>query len=259
MLIDTHCHLQFKPFSEDLDLVLKRAHDNGVDKFLCVGCCVETSDSAHLLSLEKDKIYASQGIHPCSAKTFEPWVIDHFYNRFKNNPKLLAVGEIGLDYYHDDSFIDVQHIVFKEFIKLAKELDLPMIIHIRDKNNLYKAYDDALMILDEVNYYKGVVHCFSGNLEYAKKFWHRGIMTSFTGIITYKNVDGIRESVKHVPEHLFMIETDSPYLPPNRSRKDRCEPAYVKEVAEEIASIKDMKYEDIKNISYNNAIALFKF
>lgn len=277
MLIDTHCHLNFRAFEDDVDKVIARARKAGVSSIINVGSQWDTSERAVKLATANDNLYAAIGLHPIHlyeqevdedelhfktrAEVFNP-------NKYKNlaqkaGDKVVAIGECGLDYYHFPDDINSAEIKikqqesFRQHIKLSSELDLPIIIHCRE------AYDDLLIILEqEINKNKlskkGVAHCFLGNSEQAKKFLHLGFLLSFTGIITFKNVTSeLLEIIEETPLERIMVETDAPYLAPQVYRGMRNEPAYVVEVAKKIAELKNLDFDEVVKVTTQNAENLF--
>lgn len=251
-LIDSHAHIDFDSFDEDIDQVLERAKDAGVCKIVCAGTTVEGSISSHEMALKHPHIYSSAGVHPHEAGD----VNEETYEKIKtlaHNEKVIAIGEVGLDYHYKNSPREIQREVFARFITLAKNVNLPLIIHTR------KAEEDTLKLLKENEAGKagGVIHCFSGSLDMAKKCLKMGFYISIPGIVTFKKAANLEEIVKYVPIERMLIETDAPYLAPTPFRGKRNEPAYVKYVAEKIAQIKDLSIEDVARITTLNAEELF--
>ncbi len=262
MYIDTHCHLNFKDFKDDYKQVAERALSNQVE-MIVVGSEIKTSTRAVSLSNEFEQgVYSAVGLHPIHLQDIlikndnengkyefrskkEEYQEGVYLDLIKSGgKKVVAVGEIGLDYYHIDAVSktelnnikSLQQEVFYKQLELAKKVELPVIIHCRE------AHDDLFSILKDFyskNSFKkewGVIHCFSGDLEQAKKYWDLGLLISFTGLITFvKQWDSL---IEKAPLDKIMIETDSPYLSPNPYRGQRNEPLYVKEVAKKIAEIK---------------------
>jgi len=257
MLIDTHVHLDDPRYDGDRDAVFQRAEEAGVDAFITIGCDLSTSTAAVLLASERPNVYATVGVHPHEVKRIEP----HWYSelgQLAEQPKVVAFGEIGLDYYYDHSPRDVQRLRFREQIALAKSLRLPLVIHTRD------AQEDTITILKEerAEDIGGVFHCFSGDPWLAKEALDLGFFLSFSGIITFRNATLLREVVRTVPDDRLLIETDAPYLTPVPFRGKRNESAFVKFVAEHIA---ELKYENsanslaqISELTTHNAKRLFK-
>ncbi|NQV13199.1 MAG: TatD family hydrolase [Parcubacteria group bacterium] len=252
MLIDTHAHL-FKEYDKDRAEVIQRALDNGVEKIINIGCNLQLSQTSIDLAAKYDNIYASVGIHPHDGDEDDLGKAMAEIHRLAQQPKVVAIGEIGLDYFslEKESEKEVQKKLFREQLAIAKELDLPVILHCRD------AYQDMLKILQSDKVNRGVAHCFLGNREAAKRFIEQGLHLSFTGVITFKKQDEILQVVKETPLEKIMVETDCPYLAPEPNRGKRNEPAYVRQIAEQVATIKEIGMDKIEETTTNNAINLF--
>ena len=261
MFIDTHAHLDFKEFDSDQDKVIKRAFNSGIEKIINIGCNLERSINSINLAKKYKNIYATVGIHPRDVVNYQLSEAEDELRKLAQQEKVVAVGECGLDYFRMDKENKKENIkrqkdFFVRQIKIAREFKLPLIIHCRD------AYTDLLEILKEhyTDSYKGVTHCFSASFKYAKEFLDLGFLISFTGNITYtKKGDSILETVNKVPLEKIMVETDSPYLAPVPHRGERNEPAYLRYIAEEIAKIKKLSFEEIAKQTTQNAIELFNF
>lgn len=253
MIIDTHAHLDVNRFDKDRDKVLQRAEQNGVKLIINVGFDGHSSQKAVKLAERYDMIYAAVGIHPHDAKKADDETYEMFYN-FASHPKVVALGEMGLDYYRNLSPKKLQQEVFRTQISLAKEVDLPIIIHDRD------AHGDTLKIMKEekVSRVGGVLHCFSGSSEMALQCIEMGFYISFAGPVTYPNARRLRKVVEDVPMERMLIETDCPWLSPQPMRGKRNEPAYVKHVAEKISEIKGVSVEKVVDITTKNAKELFR-
>lgn len=253
MLIDTHCHLDFKDFKDDRNAVLKRSIDSGVGVIINVGSSVEGTARSIELAAENDFVYAAAGIHPHEADRVSEADIKLFAELI-NKPKVVAVGEIGLDYYRNISLKENQKKLFEKLLWGAKEKDLPLIIHNRE------SHQDMLDILNNVmgSSASGVMHCFSGDKAFLKECLDMGFFISFTCNITYKNAEKLREIVKLVPMDRLLVETDAPFLAPQDFRGKRNEPMYVKYAAEEIARIKGISFEEAAQITTENAKKLFR-
>lgn len=252
-LIDTHAHLDFEDFDQDRDEVLQRAFDGGVEKIIAIGCNLERSQAAVDLAEKYDNVYASVGIHPDDiAELDNPDTMERLH-KLAQRDKVVAIGEIGLEYYQveDEKIKQNQIKRFREQLSLAKELDLPIVFHCRD------AYEEMIDILRADGFHPGVVHCFSGTQEIAKQLVDLGYYISFTGIITFKNAADTLPIVKEVPLERIMVETDCPYLAPEPNRGKRNEPAYVRQVAEKIATTKGIGFDKVAEITSKNAINLF--
>lgn len=252
MLFDSHSHMYSVKFNEDREEVFNRIKEAGVKYVLNAGTDLETSMQAIDLAKKYDMFYASVGCHPHDVKDLDEETILMFKGLAKK-PKVCAIGEIGLDYYYDHSPRDVQQHWFRRQIQLAHEVKMPIIIHDRDAN------DDTLKILKAENAFDlGVVmHCFSGSAELAKQYVKLGAKISIAGTVTFKNARKLKEVVETVPlEHLF-IETDAPYLTPEPFRGKRNESTYVQYVAGKIAEIKGITYEEVAEVTTQNAKDFF--
>ncbi|RWR07178.1 TatD family hydrolase [Siminovitchia fortis] len=252
MLFDTHVHLNDEQFNEDLQEVIERAKEAGVSHMVVVGFNRPTIERAIDLVEEYDFLYASIGWHPVDAidMTDEDlaWI-----EEMAAHPKVVALGEMGLDYHWDKSPHDVQKEVFRRQIGLAKKLKLPIIIHNRD------ATEDVVQILREENAEEvgGIMHCFSGSAETAKECVEMNFHISLGGPVTFKNAKKPKKVAMEVPLDRLLIETDCPYLAPHPFRGKRNEPAYVKLVAEQIAELKDISFEEVAKVTTENAKKLF--
>lgn len=252
-LVDTHCHLDFKDFDADREEVIKRASDAGVDFIINIGSSLEGSKRSVELAEKHEAIYASVGIHPHDAGQLDERVLNELRSLAKNK-KVVAVGEVGLDYYRDLSPRQVQKEAFRKFILLAKELALPLIIHCREAN------EDLLKILKEELSppIKGVVHCFPSDENFLKDILGLGLHISFTCNLTFKNSSKLRQMVKDlVPMERLLLETDAPFLAPEQFRGKRNEPAYITYLADELAKLKGLTSEDIARVTSFNCTNLF--
>jgi TatD DNase family protein len=252
MLFDTHAHLNADQFSEDLEEVIKRAKEVGVSNIVIVGFDRPTITKAMELVETYDFMYASIGWHPVDAIDMKDedlaWIED-----LASHPKVVALGEMGLDYYWDKSPKEVQKEVFRKQIALAKKVKLPIVIHNRD------ATQDIVDILREENAQEvgGIMHCFSGSPETAKECVDMNFYISLGGPVTFKNAKKPKEVAEQIPMNRLLIETDCPYLAPHPNRGKRNEPSYVKLVAEEIAQLKGISYEEVARITTENAKKVF--
>lgn len=252
MIIDTHAHLDFPEYKSDLESVLSRAKEAGVGCIINVGTSLTSSEKSVVLANRFNTIYASIGIHPHDASKVseQNW---QTLESLAEKPKVIAIGETGLDYYRDRSPRDDQQRMFHKHLALAKAHSLPVIIHCRD------ASDDCLKILDEHKngILNGVVHCFSGTKEAAKKFIELGLYISFAGSITFSNANTLREVAKSVPAERLLLETDSPFLAPQPKRGERNEPSYLSFIIPVLANIYGLSVRDIERITSFNAYKLF--
>jgi TatD DNase family protein len=252
MLIDTHAHLEMRDFSDDRDDVIQRAREAGVEYIVTIGTTVESSRDAVLLADKYDFIYAAIGIHPHEVKDILHPAYE-ILRHFAQHKKVVAYGEVGLDYHYEHSPRTDQKRKFRDMLREARELDLPVIIHDRD------AHEDTLQILSEEwsPDLGGVMHCFSGDLEMANKVIEMGFSISIAGPVTFPKAESLREVVRQIPIEHMLIETDSPYLAPQPVRGKRNEPAYVRHTAEAIAAIKGLSFDDVARITSFNAMQLF--
>jgi len=252
MLIDTHAHLEMREFSDDRDDVIQRAREAGVEYIVTIGRRVKWSRDAVMLADKYDFIYAAIGIHPHEVKDILHPAYE-ILRHFAQHKKVVAYGEVGLDYHYEHSPRTDQKRKFRDMLREARELGLPVIIHDRD------AHEDTLQILSEEwsPDLGGVMHCFSGNLEMANKVIEMGFSISIAGPVTFPKAVSLREVVRQIPIEHMLIETDSPYLAPQPVRGKRNEPAYVRHTAEAIAAIKGLTFDDVARITSFNAMQLF--
>jgi TatD DNase family protein len=252
MLIDTHAHLEMREFKNDLDDVIRRAREAGVEYIVTIGTTVESSRDAVVLADKYDFIYAAIGIHPHEVKDILHPAYE-IIRHLSKHKKVVAYGEIGLDYYYEHSPRGDQKRKFRDMLREARELDLPVIIHDRD------AHEDTLKILSEEwsPELGGVMHCFSGDIAMAKKVIEMGFSLSIAGPVTFPKAEALREVVKQIPIEHLLIETDAPYLAPQPVRGKRNEPAFVRHTAEAIAQIKGLSFDDVARITSFNAMQLF--
>ncbi|MFC1624691.1 TatD family hydrolase [Candidatus Omnitrophota bacterium] len=252
MLIDTHCHLDFKDFEYDRDDVIKRSKAGGIDFIINVGSSIQGTRKSIELAEANDFIYAAAGIHPHEADNIRKSDFNVF-REFLVTKKVVAVGEIGLDYYKRRSTKENQKDLFIKLLKEAKERNLPLIIHNRD------ADEDTLLILKDImgDPIKGVMHCFSGDSIFLKRCLDLGMFISFTCNLTFKNANRLREVAKLVPMERLLLETDAPFLAPQIFRGKRNEPAHVRYLAEELSRIKGLAFEQVASITTNNAKRFF--
>lgn len=253
-LFDTHFHCEEERLTPQL--IASEALDNEVKYLVCVGGDYQSSLEALEISHSIENCYFTAGVHPHSAEN-EMWKIEQFSELLKND-KCVAVGEIGLDYFYENSEKDTQKKVFEDFCKLGKKTDLPLVVHCRDKDDCCEAYEDVYGILKNAGAIKKrfVIHCYTGNLFWLEKFLDLGAYIGITGIVTFPKAENVRHIVRHVPDDKLLLETDSPYLAPKPHRGKPNFPKYLKLVAEEVAKIKSMPLENLAEITTANA---FKF
>ncbi len=255
MLIDSHAHIQGKEYAGEAVAVIARAHEAGVEAIVAVGGAGDMSSNSEAVRLANafPNVYATVGMHPHDAKDVGVDELE-ILKKLAADAKVVAIGETGLDYYYSHSAHDVQRRVFGQFIHMARQTCLPIVVHERD------AAPDAADILrrEGAGELRGVIHCFTGNYEAACVYLDLGFYLSFTGIITFKNAAALREVVGKVPLERILVETDSPYLTPVPHRGKRNEPAYVRFVAETIAKVKDVAVDEVAQVTTANVKQLFR-
>ena len=251
-LVDTHAHLDSGQFRDDVDAVVARAGENGIGTILTVGCDLASSRASVELASRYANVWASVGIHPHDAATVDAAALDEL-RQLAAQPRVVAIGEIGLDFYRDRSPRDVQRQAMRAQIRLARELGKPLIVHDRD------AHAEVLTILREAGASEigGVMHCFSGDLAFARECVALGFFVSFAGPLTYPANHGLRAVAEGLPIDVMLVETDCPYLSPQPWRGKRCEPAYVRATAAELARIKGLTLDDAARVTSLNAFRLF--
>lgn len=252
MLFDTHVHLNADQFAEDLEAVLARAEEAGVTHMVVVGFDESTIIRAIELVERYDMLYAAVGWHPVDAIDMKDEHL-RWLEELSAHPKVVALGEMGLDYHWDKSPKEIQKEVFRKQIRLAKKVKIPIIIHNRE------ADQDIVDLLkeEEASEVGGIMHCFGGSIEIAKQCLAMNFYISFGGPVTFKNAKRPKEVAKEVPLDRLLVETDCPYLAPHPNRGKRNEPAYVKLVAEQIAELREMSYEELTTQTMLNAKKLF--
>lgn len=252
MFIDTHAHLFYPNFEGELDEIISNAKLNGVDYILIPATDLKTAAQVIQLTEKYDMIYGAVGVHPHDTKDWSLSLLPQI-EKFAKHKKVVAIGEIGLDYYYDFSPKEKQIEAFKSQIDLALKLDLPIIIHNRDSDEdmmeIIRSYCGAGL--------KGQFHCFNGSLEDAIELVGMNFMISFTGNITYKKADDLRNILKHIPIENILLETDSPFMTPTPHRGKRNEPSNVKFIAEKIAELHNLRVEDVARITSFNAFRIF--
>ena len=250
-MIDTHTHINMIEVTP-ADDIIKNAGNYGVDKLIIPAASTSDFDTIIELTNKHENVYGMLGIHPSEAKEWTDDIITRIKKLANKNKKIVAIGEIGLDYYWDKSFNDLQKEIFIKQIKLANELRLPIDVHDRD------AHKDTFDILKEYN--RGsivIMHCFSGSVEFAKECIKEGWYLGIGGVVTFKNAIKMKEVARAVPLEQILLETDAPYLTPVPYRGKENQPAYVKFVAEEIARIRNTTFEEIDEIATQNAKRVF--
>lgn len=248
MFIDTHCHIS-KDDYEDVETVIKKAKENNVETLLLCGCDKKGIKEAIEIAKSHDNIYLEIGYHPSETNTTTDEDLEEL-KKLAQNPKVVAIGEIGLDYHWEKENKEEQKKLFRKQINIAKELKLPIVIHTRD------AFQDTYDILKEENHY-GDIHCFSGNKENAKMYISLGYYLGIGGVLTFKNTN-LTATLKDVPLERILLETDCPYLTPEPYRKEKNEPMYIPVIAKKISEVLDKDINEVEKTIYNNTITLFK-
>lgn len=252
MLVDSHAHIHFEDFQGEIPALLQRAQGAGVGALINVGTDVVSSREVVALAHEYPQIFAVVGIHPHEVAKANPTAIADL-KELAGDEKVVAIGEIGLDYYYEHSPKETQLTWLRKFVGLAREVKLPLVIHCRD------AFEDCFKILDEEGAWNlgGVFHCYTGDLKTAQKIMRKGFYVSFSGIITFKKAAELQEIARQIPRDRYLIETDCPYLAPEPYRGKRNEPAYVRYTAEKLAELKGLELVDIERITARNTKELF--
>lgn len=251
MYFDSHAHLDDTRFQADFDEVLARMRENGVTGMMNIGCDLPSSERSVTLAERYNWIWAAVGSHPDDADHVDGSLIEA-YRTLCKNPRVRAIGEIGLDYHYEDVPRDIQKKAFRMQLQLARETGMPVVVHERE------AHGDALEILDDFTDVRGVFHCYSGSLEMAKELVRRGWYIGFTGVITFKNARKAVEVAEWLPLSRTLIETDCPYMAPEPFRGRRCEPGMVPQMAKKIAEIKGVDTERVAEATRRNAYELFR-
>jgi len=251
MLFDTHAHYDAEQFDQDRDEVLAGLSSRGISLVVNPGCDIPSSRKAVELAHAWPFLYAAVGYHPEECGPYRPADLD-ILRELAQDARVVAVGEIGLDYYWEENPPrEFQQRVFRDQLALARELDLPVIVHDRE------AHGDSLAIIKEFPQVRGVCHCFSGSAEMAKELVKLGWMVSFTGVLTYKNARKAVEAALAVPLDRVMIETDSPYMAPVPHRGKRNDSGYVRHVCEKLAEIKGISFEECARITRENGMRFY--
>lgn len=252
MIIETHCHLDYlKAFP--LEEILKRSQEAGVQKFITIGVDPDNLDHVMNLASSHEKIYFTQGIHPHDAKSFTVIEKEKIKTR-ANHPKMVAVGEIGLDYHYNNSPQDIQKNVFEEQLQIAIENDLPIVVHTREADEDTEAIlKNALPLLKK----KGVIHSFTSGIKLAEWCLSEGFYLGFNGIITFKNAQNVQEVVSITPLNQLLLETDSPFLTPVPHRGKENAPFYLPFIAEKVAQLKNVPVTEVLEIAFKNSLRCF--
>jgi TatD DNase family protein len=254
MLVDSHCHLNYDSFDEDREAMYQRAKDAGVKTMLSICAKLEDMEHIHQIALSRDDIYASVGIHPHDADTMPDNIYDYLIE-WCQKPKVIAIGETGLDYYYEHSDRAMQKTNFIDHIRASRQTQLPLIVHTRD------ADEDTVSILkDEIakGAFPFLIHCFSSSAWLAEECLKLGGYISISGIVTFKKATELQDIVKTLPLNKMLVETDSPYLAPIPHRGKRNEPSFVKLVATKVAELKGISLQEVADTTTDNFFELFK-
>lgn len=254
MLVDSHCHLDFNDFEDDMDEVVARARECGVSLILNAGNNLDELNNQLALSEKYPFIYAAAGVHPHNASEYPDLTAEELIAK-TDHPKVIGIGETGLDYYYDYAPRDLQIKLLKEHIKAAQETGLPLIIHNRDSD------EDMMNVLGEAHRQKafsGVIHCFSSSQKFADFALSIGFYISASGIITFNKSGDIRDVFETIPLNRLLVETDAPFLAPIPQRGHRNEPSYVRYTAEKLAQLRDIPFEQMAQLTSDNFCNLFR-
>lgn len=252
MLFDTHAHMDDRAFDDDREELLSSLPGQGIALLMNPGCSLASSRAASRLSQEYDYIYAAVGSHPDAADEVNGEVLEEYRKLCKLNPKIKAIGEIGLDYHYEDIPREIQQRAFRMQLELARELDLPVIVHERE------AHEDGLKIISEFPEVTGVFHCYSGSAEMAKLLVERGWYIGFTGVLTFKNARKAVEVAQSIPLERIVLETDCPYMSPEPFRGKRNDPSRLCYMAEKLAQLRSLPVEKIHEITVENGKRLYR-
>ena len=252
MLFDTHAHMDDRAFDADRKALLQSLPEQGIGLLMNPGCSLESSRNADRLSREYAYIYAAVGSHPDAADEVNDDVLEEYRKLCKLNSKIKAIGEIGLDYHYEDIPRDLQKKAFLAQMELARELNLPVIVHERD------AHEDGMAIVRKFSDVKGVFHCYSGSAEMARQLVDLGWYIGFTGVLTFKNARKAIETVETIPLERIVIETDCPYMAPEPFRGRRNDPGKIYRMAEKLAEIKGISVEEARRITFENGKRLYR-
>lgn len=250
MLFDTHAHYDARRFDDDRHELLRSMEENGVGRILNIGCDLPSSRCSVELAHQYDFVWAAVGSHPDDADHVDEALLEE-YRKLAADERVVAIGEIGLDYHYEDVPREIQKKAFRMQMELARELNVPVIVHERE------AHEDGLKIVEEFPEVTGVFHCYSGSLEMARELVKRGWYVGFTGVLTFKNARRALEVAENVPLYRLLLETDCPYMAPEPYRGKRCDSTMMIRTAEKLAQLRDMAVEDIARATWENGSRLF--
>lgn len=252
MLFDTHAHMDDHAFDADRESLLSALPEQGIGLLMNPGCSLSSSRNASALSERYAYIYAAAGSHPDAADEVDETVLEEYKALCQTNPKIKAIGEIGLDYHYEDIPRDIQCRAFRLQMELARELNLPVIVHERE------AHEDGMKIVSEFPEVTGVFHCYSGSPEMARQLISRGWYIGFTGVLTFKNARKAIEVARAIPLDRIVLETDCPYMAPEPFRGKRNDPGRLYRMAEKLAEIRGVSVEEIHNVTMENGKRLYR-
>ena len=252
MLFDTHAHMDDRAFDEDRGALLSRLPEEGIGLLMNPGCSLTSSRAACALAGNYDYIYAAVGSHPDAADEVNDAVLDEYRRLVRENPKIKAIGEIGLDYHYEDIPREIQQRSFRAQMALAQELNLPVIVHERE------AHQDGMDIVSEFPAVTGVFHCYSGSAEMAKWLIARGWYIGFTGVLTFKNARKALEVAASIPLDRIVLETDCPYMSPEPFRGKRNDPGKLYRMAEALAALRGLSREEVEAVTLENGKRLYR-
>lgn len=254
MYVDAHCHLERETYGDELEAVIERARAAGLSHFVAVGASGVAAGARQVVALARahDFIFAAVGIHPHDAGRATP-DDEAAVASLLSHPKVVALGEIGLDYYYDNSPREAQRELFARLLAVGRDRDVPVMLHVRD------AHDDTFELLDRVGLPRrgGVVHCFTGGPREAREYLDRGMMLSIPGVVTFRTADALREAVREAPLDRLLLETDCPYLAPVPHRGKRNEPAFITATAEAVGALKGQSGAALGEATRHNALRFF--
>ena len=252
MLFDTHAHMDDRAFDEDREQLLAALPQQGIGLVLNPGCSLASSRNVDVLTKQYDYIYGAVGSHPDVADEVDETVLEEYRMLCRQNSKIKAIGEIGLDYHYEDIPREIQQKAFRMQMELARELNLPVIVHERD------AHEDGIKIVEEFPEVTGVFHCYSGSAEMAKWLVARGWYIGFTGVLTFKNARKALEVAASIPLDRIVLETDCPYMSPEPFRGKRNDPGKLYRMAEKLAELRGLSVEEIHRITMENGRKLYR-
>ena len=252
MLFDTHAHMDDRAFDADREELLTTLPQQGITLLMNPGCSLESSKNASLLSRKYDYIYAAVGSHPDVADEVNEAVLEEYRKLCKQNPKIKAIGEIGLDYHYEDIPREIQLKAFRAQMELARELELPVIVHERE------AHEDGMSVVREFPQVSGVFHCYSGSAEMARQLVDKGWYIGFTGVLTFKNARKAVEVASSIPLERIVLETDCPYMSPEPFRGKRNDPGKLYRMAEKLAEIRGLSVDEIHAVTVENGKRLYR-